>query len=72
MQYTQPSSEAFAKAHGVLMREYTFIKKDLMLQVKTQETRSSNLMSTESKNFVSNNSNFLPYFNCDPEGMEGH
>lgn len=71
MQYTQPSSEAFAKAHGVLMSEYSFTIKDLMLQVKTKEKRISNVMDMESENFIRNKSDFLPYFDCDPEGMEG-
>jgi Phage integrase family len=68
MQYTQPSSGAFAKAHDVLMNEKSFTKQDLLLQIRTKDKRMQDCASINDQG--RSNKPFLPLFVCTREEDE--
>ena len=69
MQYTQPSSGAFAKAHEVLMNENSFTKQDLLLQVRTKDKRAMECVKLH-KGIIPNKSSLMPFFECTLEEDE--
>jgi len=68
MQYTQPSSGAFAKAHGVLMNEKSFTKQDLLLQIRTKDKRAMDCIQLNTE--IKPSKSLLPYFDCHQEEDE--